>query len=778
MSTSVYDLREWQPDQLDARAAAARTAADATMDARRILSDGKEALVDSWRGIAGDAAHAAVEAEVGATGAVVTAIDRLGDAITAAANGLEGPVAMLNGAIKAANIDGVWVNADGSMQVGKPTFGLAPVGLRVASQDDLDFHAAKIAEAVTAIRDADAAGARAIRNAVDDLAAHATPAAPMGPATAALAQEALTDGLITSEDIELNLDVLARSGITPESLEALRHGQDAVTLPAQALDSLQRYYAGTGASGLQSTLQQLAASSDPRAQDLSRALGNGLLTLSNERAVTADGSRGGYGRLPGSVRLALEHPRSTPPFDEWKDSLSEEERERIGDESDLVEMHFRTFPPAPMPGGNVALDEFWTAVAAGGAPAGTELSTRLITTASEVAVGIKGRPELHEGAEGHGQSMLDIASRNHDAITGVLADRESAREVLEPLFLRDWADGGTSLGRNVNWMSDEMARHGSGPGYDRAATASADLARFVSEPGTWDSLMGPGGQPGVAELNPSLVRHVAHGMRDTVPFLAQIPSGDAMPAAWAGENAIDEARDFDNARRTLALLTTDPGAHAEMIEATRGHLLDAYHSGEDYGAGRTSALMYGAEHQAIAEAAHGDIARAKDEYARRELRYDSVAGMATEAFGLHAAGGLAGAAAAPYLKDMFLGPAPGDGNDFAIDAVTDRSAEQVRALRHLALEEALAAAQPTAEERERYVEALGPGGITPVPAGGDAARTWSEELEILMGARGLREPAAVADGFYNDFLEGYREALPPASAAVAHANQREDGEGE
>lgn len=288
--------------------------------------------------------------------------------------------------------------------------------------------------------------------------------------------------------------------------------------------------------------------------------------------------------------------------------------------------------------------------------------------------------------------------------------------------------------------------------------------------------MGSDGQPGLSATNPSLVQHMAHGLRDTIPFMAQAAPGDDLPRAWSEDNAIDEPRVFNNARRTLSLLVTEPVAHSEVIEATRGHLLHAYHSGEDYGAGRLSALLYGAEHQSMAIAAHSDEALAKQAYAERERRYDALAGLSHEVLGRHPASGMAAAGARPFLKDMFLGPEPVAASSFAVDAVPDRSDEQVRALRHLAVHESLSAAPPTATELDDYGQAIGPGGIRPIPELSDDARTWSRQIDKLMESRGLRPPVAHTEGWFNDFNEGYREVLPNASDAVAK-DLREGGGG-
>lgn len=767
MRPSVEQAQQWKPRDLEARAEYARTLDDAAFDGRRILSDGREALIESWEGVAADAAGDHADREMRAAGRVAGAFEDLAEVLSGAHRAIDGALQVVLRAIEKATTNGCAVSDEGVAPMGP----FADDDARAVAMEKAAGFADDINAALDTLGAIDDEQAAAIRDVVARLRDAVDGPGGVDGAEGELLAEITSDGFITHDDLQRLRAGFDAAGITPESMNRLLRGEEVHDLPPGSVEFLQSYFDEVGVAGFLEVQDALAASGAEDAHVVSAQLGDGLLALSNERLGDVSGGRGGFNALPQSVRalptgeIVHGFPANSP------------------------------YRGVGTPGYNLprqALsDKFWGAAGKGTAPPGVELGSKLFVGASNHSIvleGGKGTEHVFdtdfrgEGlrAENSGQAMLEISSRNHESVTRVLTgdlDGDPSTppvqrdKILNPLFRREWGDDGAALGKNLSWMTDSLRAEPGSYEWKRAGVASFALARYISHEENFDAFMDMKGEnsENIGEVNPELVRSMEQGLRGTVDYMIKAPMTD-LPGWGVSDSAeplpleTDHSTEFrfDHAKRVATLLSTD---HLSDIRfgAEISRLIDARL--EDPGrastteAGRMLGLNEHAEFMVQKEMTDDGGLSARDSYERRRDNYltivDDAGGLGRGPLtGLVEFGVNLGGEAA---QESIIGPEV----KYDPDENTAASSDEENALKalHSAVKSALSSGRLTPEMLAGYPDiANSEGNIhrLGVSVNSSQSSTIGEGLQKVLDDAGI-EFGKEQEG---DFVNGYSAIRP------------------
>lgn len=458
--------------------------------------------------------------------------------------------------------------------------------------------------------------------AVEESGSSAPTPAPIPPGEGSRDWERLDGGDVSDEDTRHLLANLQHSGIDSGQVRALQNGESVADLPGGALTYLEEFYGSAGSRGISNLQSALATVGSPEACAARRALSVGLLTLSNENVSDASTS-GSVSRLPASLR-----PSVNPTFE---------------------------------------VTRIWSTVAETTEIApGDDLGTRMLRVASALA-----RAGVGGGAP---QILLDIGARNRESVLRTLRgdlDGNGTAEVnpadiLNPLFTNDWADDGKSVGRLVDWMSEESDAARAVAMRERAGEAAYALSDYLTDTNVYGRLMDVDGKDtrNLGEVNSVLVASLARGLSRYVPQISDIAGAQAV-SGWPA----DEPELY--ATRISALMATGEDAsrsyHATataIVNQSIDSYLDSIQRDPTdpdlsaaYDAGRIHALRDLGPFRVSAEHTADDKRREVDAYEIKEGVYSSAVAAAGPFLG-----GLRGVAelgaTVPELRQALIGKPP------------------------------------------------------------------------------------------------------------------------
>ncbi|TCN55890.1 hypothetical protein EV641_103237 [Rhodococcus sp. SMB37] len=619
MIPSVSDVRQWNWSALSEQVISTESVATRLEDARDSIHASTNDLWSAWTGIAADAAADHLDRERKSDTNISYELREIASATRRADEDLAHAARVALDRIAAAERAGFTVG-DGGVTAGPDFTGV------YEGEPDAAAHWGMIQDALRVIGEVDDDHARRITGIVSNLIDVTPSPAAFSPDEAAHDWAMLTDGTVTSEDLGRFTTNLAAAGLDPQSLDELAKGKVVTALPAGAFSYLENLYGEAGADGVMELQQQLLADGSTSALDARDSLANGILTLSNEHVRDVDDDRGGWDRLPQDVRdLVGARPGSAqldgyqvpPTLSAFMDTLPPDIRSELESEPGAAATAHRNALADPADAAYIDSvirgREFWDFVGTGNGTPGAELGTKLVESAASQA-SVLDTPGSGTSpydtipiTVGHaGESMLDVATSNHDVSARVLAGDLNGDgrtdiqrdDILTPLFTHAWDDGGESAGRLTNWMTHEIGdAHAAGDPAraDRAELAALHLSQYLSHEASFDRLMDVHGEntSSIGEVNPGLVRAFADGLHGYIPELVRADAS----GAWKEDN-LDSPNSNENARRIFTLMATDQESSAIFGSAATAfgrYYADDFVEGPSYlgasNAGRLQALL-------------------------------------------------------------------------------------------------------------------------------------------------------------------------------------------
>jgi hypothetical protein len=472
---------------------------------------------------------------------VADGVDDLQVALTDAAEAISTSQAVVNGALLGATLQRCFLVSDtdptwAMRYVPKEDDDLTPAEIAERERQMTSFVKSKADELATTAAD----HAALIKGAVDALNTVAPPAltisAQDGRRDADLAENGWTD-----EEAAFVGRNLRAAGLSEDQIQQLLNGEKLTDVPAGVQEYLHMFYGNLDSDDLFSLKSKFDGMETPDGASWSRALGQGLVTLSNENV----GNNAGYQYLPSWVR-------------DWSENYNSNDGKRIRDIDVPLAGLIGNSGSAP-PG-----ERFGTELirkAAGGASRSAEDSGLL---APESNYG-----NLHDVPDAARSKyeetirrFLDVGGRSQVAatafLTGEYADGTALvdfdrDDMVGYAFRHDWNDGGAAAGSLVDWIRDYG---GSGNPTnvalaDRAFSGLFDCTTSTGGDNTFSDLMNANSSgDAIGKINP----HLAGALREaSLPYLNILAGGDS---AVYGHSGFDPDIPPDEMQRRTARLFT------------------------------------------------------------------------------------------------------------------------------------------------------------------------------------------------------------------------------
>ncbi|MGK9270677.1 hypothetical protein KXR83_06705 [Williamsia muralis] len=372
----------------------------------------------------------------------------------------------------------------------------------------------------------------------------------------------------TPEELEIVGRSLEAAGLTPEQAQRLLNGERVEDLPVGAQEFLHQFYNNLSMDqtlGLQSEFDNLGTD---EGTTWSKALGSGLLILSNEK-VGAGSVHGGFDSLPQWMRDWSTHRDR----DEWIVNLG-------GKPTNIAAQDYKIAKMLANTGSGIA--------------PGERLGTELIRK-SETEMAWKQHSELITGSfpgaevsdqqnnyETTMENLLSVGTRSHEASAAILSGHYSDGTALDGDYNRDrtvqnllaheWReqDNGKTAANLVNWVDDYAADQTDAHRAELSARAFRGLLDSTSATGDqFGNLMNIGAsEKSVGDLNPAVAAAIEESIR---PYLNVMSGGS--PEMYGFDTSTHNDLDFgndadalrDQSQRAMALAASDPETAARLV---------------------------------------------------------------------------------------------------------------------------------------------------------------------------------------------------------------------
>ncbi|UPW10489.1 hypothetical protein M1C59_06530 [Gordonia terrae] len=489
-------------------------------NAIRENSEAAERTVDqvpntSWAGGARSAANARASDQNGWAKKVAAKVDDLQTALNNAAAAIDSSKTAVNGALLGASMQRFLLvsESDPSWKmryVPKEDDELTPGQIADMEREMTSFVKGKADELATTASD----HAALIQTTVGNLNTIAPPALTLSAQDGRRHGQLAADGWTDEEAAAVGRSLRA-AGLSDEQIARLMNGEKLDDVPRGVQEYLHTFYGSVGSDGLFDLKSKFDGMHTPAGESWSKALGQGLLTLSNENV----GANIGYQYLPGWVQ-------------DWAENRA----------SDGATLRYQDVPFASLLGNSGSVPP--------GERLGTELIRRGAAGASRDIGGDGQRPEVAYGAfetdpnelkrtyESTIRQFLEVGTRNHESATAILTGEYSdgtkladynRDETVGHLMRHDWDDHGTTVGGLVDWIHEY-----SGTGdpakiaqADRAFAGLWDFATSTDNDNNFKSLMNTNDDgDAIGKINP----HLADALRKaSLPYLNYLANPDASP---------------------------------------------------------------------------------------------------------------------------------------------------------------------------------------------------------------------------------------------------------
>lgn len=515
-------------------------------NAIRENSEAAERTVDqvpntSWAGGARSAANARASDQNGWAKKVAAKVDDLQTALNNAAAAIDSSKTAVNGALLGASMQRFLLvsETDPSWKmryVPKEDGDLTPGQIADKEREMTSFVKGKADELATTASD----HAALIQTAVGNLHTIAPPALTLSAQDGRRHGQLAADGWTDEEAAAVGRSLRA-AGLSDEQIARLMNGEKLDDVPRGVQEYLHTFYGSVGSDGLFDLKSKFDGMHTPAGDSWSKALGQGLVTLSNENV----GANTGYQYLPGWVQ-------------NWASNHNSNDGARIRNvDVPLAGLlaHSGTVPPG---------ERFGTELirkAAGGASRSVDDSGLI---APEINYG--GPHDNHETLkrtyEDTIRTFMDVGTRNHEASAAILTGEYSSGEKLTDYdradmvgyaLKHDWDDGGDAAGGLIDWIRDSG---GSGDPTrvalaDRAFSGLFDFATSTADSNNFSNLMNANtAGDAIGKINP----HLAGALREaSLPYLNILAGGESGVHGHPGFDP-DVAPD-EMQRRTARLFT-------------------------------------------------------------------------------------------------------------------------------------------------------------------------------------------------------------------------------
>ncbi|ASR02105.1 hypothetical protein [Gordonia rubripertincta] len=522
-----------------------------------------ESIVDgmptpSWNGASRSAANARASDQSAWSKKVAANVDNLKTALDNAAAEIDSGKTAVNGALLGASMQRCILVSESDPSwtmryVPKEDDDLTPEQMAEKARQMTSFVKQKADELAASAADHAALIKTAIAN-VDTIAPPGlTLSAQDGRRHALMAEDGWTD-----EEAAAAGRSLRAAGLTDDQINRLLNGEKLTDVPRGMQEYLHMFYGNLDADELFSLKSKFDGMHTPTGDSWSRALGQGLVTLSNENV----GNNTGYEYLPGWVQ-------------DWVENRA----------SDGAPLRYQDVPLAGLLGNS------------GGVPPGEKFGTELIRRSSAGAsrdIGGEGqRPEVAYGAfdtepdelkriyESTIRQFLEVGTRNHESaaaiLTGEYADGTKLAEyerdqTVSHLMGHDWSDHGDTAGNLVDWIHDYGGS--TDPDKvkiaDRAFSGLWDYATSTDGDNNFKQLMNTNSDGDAAgKINPLL----ADALRQaSLPYLNYLGNPEGTPAMHGHPGL--ELTDFQDkhafearATRLFALIASDDSPNGAISDA-------------------------------------------------------------------------------------------------------------------------------------------------------------------------------------------------------------------
>lgn len=406
----------------------------------------------------------------------------------------------------------------------------------VDDPQEVDYWRWRVGQAVTALTDADAEAAQAVRNALDALRALVPDALGMSGLEARELAVKITGGTqLSAVDIDNLLRDLRGIQPTVEQLEALARGEQIVMSQA-TLDYVRELYGTLGVDGFVKLSEQLGTEGSADGQ---RLLANGL--------ALAAGPETGLGGMPAGVAEFFEKPGTT----------------------NVVVGNPPVFLTAVPDSG--LLDRFAQSYGAGDAALQQDnpINRALLERAGELAAldpGPRSAIELRDAGsttfDGLLEHLVAAGGRDQESVHEMVVDPGSREERILPLLQHDWSDSGEpAVARMFEWIADDATATGDDPVSVERATRAGETAFGLSQllSGHHAELLDVPGSDGksIGELNPAVTQGLAKAV---APYLADMVGVPGEETGTHGYGALG----FRNAPLLYAVLSSDVDAAGHL----------------------------------------------------------------------------------------------------------------------------------------------------------------------------------------------------------------------
>ncbi|GAA15181.1 TPR repeat region-containing protein [Gordonia alkanivorans] len=509
----------------------------------------------SWGGQARDAANWRAADQASWAKKVADGVDDLQVALTDAAEAISTSQAVVNGALLGATLQRCFLISDtdptwAMRYVPKEDDDLTPAQIAERERQMTSFVKSKADELATTAAD----HAALIKGAVDALGIVAPPSltisAQDGRRDAGMAESGWTD-----EEAAFVGRNLRAAGLTEDQIQRLLNGEKLTDVPVGVQEYLHMFYGNLNSDELFSLKSKFEDIGTPESAAWSQALGQGLVTLSNENV----GNNTGYQYLPGWAQ-------------EWAENRA----------SDGATLRYQDVPFAGLLGNS------------GGVPPGERLGTELLRRGSAGAsrdIGGDGqRPEVAYGAfdtdpdelkrvyESTIRQFLEVGTRNHESsaalLTGEYSDGTKLADydrdaTVGNLMRHDWSDHGDSAGNLVDWIRDYGG--GTDPNKvklaDRAFSGLWDFATSTDGDNNFKQLMNTNSDgDATGKINPLLADAIRKASLPYLNYLGNPEGAAAMHGHPDLELTGSEDRHNFEARATrlFSVIASDDAPNGEI----------------------------------------------------------------------------------------------------------------------------------------------------------------------------------------------------------------------
>lgn len=487
-------------------------------DAIRENSEAAERTVDqvpntSWSGDARSAANMRASDQNGWAKKVAGKVDDLQTALTNAGAAIDSSITAVNGALLGASMQRFVLGSESDPSwkmryVPKEDEDLTPGQIADKEREMTSFIKGKADELATTASD----HAALIRTAVGNLHTIAPPALTLSAQDGRRHGQMAADGWTDEEAAAVGRSLRA-AGLSDEQIARLMNGEKLDDVPRGAQEYLHMFYGSVGSEGLFDLKSKFDGMQTPDGDAWSKALGKGLLTLSNEDV----GANAGYQYLPGWVQ-------------DWAGNHNSLDDRRIaGLDVPLAGLLSNSGSTPP------------------GERFGTELIRKSAGGAGRAVEGIE-HPEMVYGSAGDDpdtlkrnyastiETFMEVGTRNHEASAAILTGEYSNGEKLADydrdtmvgyVLKHDWDDGGDAAGGLIDWIRDDG---GSGDSTkialaDRAFGGLFDYTTSTADSNNFSDLMNANDSgDAIGKINP----HIAGALREaSLPYLNILAGGES-----------------------------------------------------------------------------------------------------------------------------------------------------------------------------------------------------------------------------------------------------------